>query len=102
MEAARETKHSGDESAGSSDKNTIDSQREQTENREELLHHSQSQPSAPAQELTDRDEQNGRGQRKAGTAEKTLPFRDAPSGNETSAMEFLHLLDPKNYKFLPP
>jgi hypothetical protein len=25
-----------------------------------------------------------------------------PPPNETSAMEFLHLLDPKNYKFLPP
>lgn len=39
LEAVRETKHSGDQSAGFSDKNTIDSQREQTENREELLHH---------------------------------------------------------------
>ena len=63
------------------------------------MHHSQSQASAQVQDLSEDDQ---RGQRKAGTAEKNLPFRDMPPPNETTAMEFLHLLDPKNYKFLPP
>ena len=33
--------------------------------------------------------------------EKNVPFCDVHGGLETTAMEFLHLLDPKNYKFLP-
>ena len=34
--------------------------------------------------------------------QKNIPFCDVHGGLETTAMEFLHLLDPKNYKFLPP
>lgn len=30
-----------------------------------------------------------------------IPFCDVHGGMENTAMEFLHLLDPKNYKFLP-
>ena len=30
------------------------------------------------------------------------PFCDVHGGQESTAMEFLHMLDPKNYKFLPP
>jgi hypothetical protein len=34
--------------------------------------------------------------------QKTAPFGEVPGGLESSAVEFLHLLDPKNYKYLPP
>lgn len=30
-----------------------------------------------------------------------MPFGDVHAGQAASANEFLHLLDPKNYKFLP-
>lgn len=30
-----------------------------------------------------------------------MPFCDSHGGQEATANEFLHLLDPKNYKFLP-
>jgi hypothetical protein len=33
--------------------------------------------------------------------DKNIPFCEVHGGFETTAMEFLHLLDPKNYKFLP-
>jgi len=45
IEPAR-AEQSGGQSVGSSDKNTIDSARQESEQREELMHHSQSQASA--------------------------------------------------------
>ena len=78
-----------------SNKNTIDSQRNVAQ---EALNHSTSAPSANhIQDLTERDQH-----RKGGTAEKTLPYQEPPSNMNETGQEFLHLNDPKNYKFLPP
>lgn len=54
---------------------------------------------ASAQDLSRRDERKD--SKLTGKDGSQIPFCDVHGGQEATAMEFLHLLDPKNYKFLP-
>lgn len=97
---APSAKESVKKSPSISDRNTIDSQREGLE---EPSPGSGQRSDAPSAAVSGHD-QSRRDDRKESKLTKDasqMPFFDAHGGQEATAMEFLHLLDPKNYKFLP-
>lgn len=86
-------------SASLSDRNTIDSQRNGLDEPSPGSGERSEAPSAAvSQEQSRRDE---RKDSKLTKDPSQLPLYDTHGGQEATAMEFLHLLDPKNYKFLP-
>jgi len=77
-----------DRSANISDRNTLDSNRMGSNNKKSYqMDHPSAQDLSMQQEAAQKPQE--------------IPFCEVHGGLETTAMEFLHLLDPKNYKFLP-
>lgn len=96
---APSAKDSAKKSPSLSDRNTIDSQRDGLD---EPSPGSGQRSDAPSAAVSGQG-QSRRDERKESKLTKDasqMPFCDT-GGQEATAMEFLHLLDPKNYKFLP-
>jgi hypothetical protein len=95
-------KESGKRSPTLSDRNTLDSQQDALD--EASPGSGQGRSEGPSAAVSAQD-QSQRGDRKESklTAKDAsqMPFCDTQGGQEATAVEFLHLLDPKNYKFLP-
>lgn len=81
-----------------SDQNTMDSNRVGRDSGQKSQNSLMNQ-SGLVQDMSDR---NMESKPENSQMQKNMPFSDVHGGLEATAVEFLHLLDPKNYKFLPP
>lgn len=94
---APSAKDSVKKSPSLSDRNTIDSQQALDEASPGSGQRSDAQSAAVSGH--DQSRRDDRKESKLTKEASQMPFWD--NGQEATAMEFLHLLDPKNYKFLP-